>query len=411
MKSYNKISKSLFKYLVISAILCSTTYAVDTQKVIGLGGIDSDEAYISYEVLELPIKENIHNYNLPLCRVYSHDTFRDSANNGSNVTFWKVAISLRNEGSSTLVFKDVPSASFRVNIKELLLNCSNAPDILRQISEINSNILTKDYTYEINVPNIPQSSTYEKEFNFAAIGNSPPVVTVNNISVSQFDDSSLQISNAVDNEESMSVGSVVISNALVKFRNFEAQKQLEEKIRAKKLLIEQQKQLEQQKKREAELAAVQHKRRQEEQRKKDDTFGKALVLALGTTVIGMAKGVPSDVKIEVGAALAADILMDTGGSNLLNYQKSIVGSNENAISLAGNTSEGTSMTAGCSNYNGPDDEGWIQLDSLCKRAWIAHCAIDNGNPRERESLQRSCAMYNSMRSSQGIEDRVCPYCR
>ena len=411
MKFNYKFPKSLSKYLGVSVLICSSTFAVDNQNVIYLGGVNSDSAYISYEVLKWPSVESIHNYNLPLCRVYSHDTFRDSANNGSNVTFWKVAISLRNEGSSTLVFKDVPSASFRVNIKELLLNCSNAPEILRQISEINSNILTKDYTYEINVPNIPQSSTHEKEFNFAAIGNSPPVVTVNNISVSRYDDSNSQISNAVDNEESMSVGSVVISNALVKFRNFEAQKQLEEQIREQKLLIEQQKQFEEQKKREAELAAIQHKRRQEEQRKKDDTFGKALALGLGTAVIGMAKGVPSDVKMEVGAAFAADILMDTGGSNLLNYQKSIVGSNENVISLAGNTSEGTSMTAGCSNYNGPDDEGWIQLDSLCKRAWIAHCAIDNGNPRERESLQRSCAMYNSMRSSQGIEDRVCPYCR
>ena len=70
------------------------------------------------------------------------------------------------------------------------------------------------------------------------------------------------------------------------------------------------------------------------------------------------------------------------------------------------------MTAdACSPYNGPNDAGWIQLDSLCKRAWIAQCAIDNGNPGERASLQRSCSMYRSMKSSQGIEGRICPYCR
>ena len=106
-----------------------------------------------------------------------------------------------------------------------------------------------------------------------------------------------------------------------------------------------------------------------------------------------------------------DVLMDAGRASMLDYQKPVEGSNESNVPLSGNPSQGAGMPAGCNSYDGPDDEGWIQLDSLCKRAWIAQCAIDNGNLRERESLQRSCAMYNSMRSSQGIENRVCPYCR
>ena len=172
-------SRTSQKCLLILAMIYSYAIEADTKNIIEIGNINHHQAYITYEISQLSNDGIDRSSDVPLCQVYSHDTIRDSANNGANISFWKVTISLRNDGVNTLVFSDVPSASFRLNVEELFLNCSNASEISRRISEIDSNILTKDYTYEFNILNLPKASTHEKSFNFATIGNSPPIVTVN----------------------------------------------------------------------------------------------------------------------------------------------------------------------------------------------------------------------------------------